>query len=199
MQRKKMGVFVDAGGALDSGDAHNSRSCSILGDSTYRAKQRESPIGAHLVSSRHGYTHHGNYAGQGMVLHYAGLSRTSDSGAVAEVTMAQFSGGRTIGTMDYTDSNHSSGEIVGRARSRIGENRYHVLKNNCEHFCNWCISGRSSSPQVERSLTTLLLAQAVMSIGTHRFPRLLESLRSMVLRGRVAALGLAAYRRVAAG
>src|SRR5262249_10164548 len=24
-----------------------------------------------------------------------------------------------------------------RARSRLGGRRYHLLRNNCEHFCNW--------------------------------------------------------------
>lgn len=31
----------------------------------------EPPVGAHLVTPRRGYTHHGNYAGDGSVLHYA--------------------------------------------------------------------------------------------------------------------------------
>jgi hypothetical protein len=41
-------------------------------------------------------------------------------------------------------------EIVRRARLRLGENDYRLLSNNCEHFCNWCISGISRSPQVAR-------------------------------------------------
>jgi hypothetical protein len=118
---------------------------------------------------------------------------------VEAATMAQFSAGRAIGTLEHSDSSYSPQEIVERARSRIGENSYHILRNNCEHFCNWCISGRSSSPQVERSLTHRLLALAVLAVGAHRVPQLLEPLRSMVLRGHGAGPDLAGYRHAATG
>jgi hypothetical protein len=39
--------------------------------------------------------------------------------------------------------------VVHRARSRLGEDRYHVLRNNCEHFCEWCVRGQHRSYQVE--------------------------------------------------
>jgi hypothetical protein len=38
----------------------------------------------------------------------------------------------------------------GDHRSRLGENDYRLLTNNCEHFCNWCLSGVSLSAQVAR-------------------------------------------------
>jgi hypothetical protein len=40
-------------------------------------------------------------------------------------------------------------DIVRRARSRLGERCYDVLRNNCEHFCNWCQVGESRSTQVD--------------------------------------------------
>jgi hypothetical protein len=42
--------------------------------------------------------------------------------------------------------------VVLRARSRLGENRYHIVRNNCEHFCEWCLSGVSRSRQLESLL-----------------------------------------------
>jgi hypothetical protein len=42
--------------------------------------------------------------------------------------------------------------VIRRARSRLGENRYRLLRNNCEHFCEWCVHGISRSLQVERVL-----------------------------------------------
>jgi ribosomal protein L37E len=39
--------------------------------------------------------------------------------------------------------------VVHRARSRLGEDSYHVLRNNCEHFCEWCASGQHRSYQIE--------------------------------------------------
>jgi hypothetical protein len=39
-------------------------------------------------------------------------------------------------------------ESVERAHSRLGEDWYNVLTNNCEHFVNWCINGLHNSEQV---------------------------------------------------
>jgi hypothetical protein len=47
-----------------------------------------------------------------------------------------------------------------RARSRLGENRYDIFRNNCEHFCEWCLSGVSRSRQLE-SLPARLGAAAI--------------------------------------
>jgi hypothetical protein len=44
-------------------------------------------------------------------------------------------------------------QVVERARSRLGENRYRLLTNNCEHFCTWCLYGESRSEQVHACLT----------------------------------------------
>lgn len=114
--------------------------------------------GTHLVTSRCGYMHHGIYVGRGMVVHYPGLSGFLRSGPVEEVTMFRFSMGRAVWIIEYSESKYSPQEIVLRARSRLGENEYQVLRNNCEHFCNWCISGRSSSTQVESPLASTLRA-----------------------------------------
>ena len=34
----------------------------------------EPPIGAHLITSRKGYNHHGLYIGRGKVIHYSGMA-----------------------------------------------------------------------------------------------------------------------------
>jgi len=31
----------------------------------------------------------------------------------------------------------------------MGEDRYRLLTNNCEHFCEWCLRGTARSFQVE--------------------------------------------------
>ena len=38
---------------------------------------------------------------------------------------------------------------VERARSRLGEDRYRLWSNNCEHFVHWCLTGSARSRQVE--------------------------------------------------
>ena len=144
-------------------------------------------LGTHLVTSRRGYTHHGIYVGRGMVVHYAGLSRFLHSGPVEEVTISRFSMGRAVRIVGNCESTYSPHEIVLRARSRLGENEYHVLRNNCEHFCNWCISGRSRSRQVERPLAIALRALVAAANCANRLPFMVGSLRAMV--GRVVPAG----------
>lgn len=106
--------------------------------------------GTHLVVVRRGYRHHGVYSGGGHVIHYAGLIRYR-SGRVEEISLAEFVGNRTV-HVDAAPDEARGRDIVRRARSRIGECRYDLLNNNCEHFCNWCLLGESRSQQVE-SLT----------------------------------------------
>lgn len=43
---------------------------------------------------------------------------------------------------------YSPDETIERARSRLGENKYSLLFNNCEHFAIWCKTGISESHQI---------------------------------------------------
>jgi hypothetical protein len=108
--------------------------------------------GAHLVSQRRGYVHHGIYVGDGRVVHYGGLSRSWRRGPVEEVTLERFAAGRPVMARPPAASRFGSDEIVARARSRIGEDRYRIASNNCEHFCAWCIHGEPRSEQIEQLL-----------------------------------------------
>jgi hypothetical protein len=109
--------------------------------------------GAHLVTPRRGYTHHGIYAGNGRVVHYAGWSRAAwTCRPVEEVSLEQFAGGRAVGALDNSRATFAPEQVVARARSRLGEDRYRITTNNCEHFCDWCRTGQGRSPQVERLL-----------------------------------------------
>jgi hypothetical protein len=115
------------------------------------ATDEEPPAGAHIISPRRGYLHHGIYVGDERVVHYAGLSHGFSHGPVEEVSLAQFARGRGIWTR-WRPPAFDQAEIVRRARSRVGEDRYRILQNNCEHFCEWCVHGESRSYQVERLL-----------------------------------------------
>jgi hypothetical protein len=114
------------------------------------------PTGAHLVTPRGWYEHHGIYAGDGRVVHYAGYCHGLHTGPVEEVGLEQFCVGQGFAVRAHVGSSYTPTEVVERARSRIGERRYDLLANNCEHFCEWAIMGRSSSVQVERFLTSPL-------------------------------------------
>jgi hypothetical protein len=110
---------------------------------------REPPLGAHLMTPRRGYTHHGIYVGRGRVVQYGGLSHGLRRGPVEEVALLQFARGRPIWLRLEEPRQFDRDEVVHRARARLGEDRYNVLTNNCEHFCEWCVRGEPRSHQVE--------------------------------------------------
>ncbi|HZZ13662.1 MAG TPA: lecithin retinol acyltransferase family protein [Paraburkholderia sp.] len=106
------------------------------------------PIGAHLVTQRRGYEHHGIYVGNGRVVHYAGFATSSQRGPVEEVELERFAAGHPLTIRATPCARYIGEEAVRRARSRLGENQYRLLTNNCEHFCAWCLLGESRSEQV---------------------------------------------------
>ena len=127
----------------------------------------EPPLGAHLITPRRGFLHHGIYVGACKVIHYAGLSQGLRRGPVEEVSLARFARGHSVWVRQHASSAFDLLEIVRRARSRLGENGYRLLTNNCEHFCEWCLRGVPRSLQVEelgapvRAMLTLLRRTAV--------------------------------------
>ncbi|MGE8331703.1 MAG: lecithin retinol acyltransferase family protein [Paraburkholderia nemoris] len=111
------------------------------------------PIGAHLVTQRRGYEHHGIYVGNGRVVHYAGFASSAHRGPVEEVELTRFAAGHPLKIRSTPSARYVGDEAVRRARSRLGENHYRLLTNNCEHFCAWCLLGESRSEQVHCCLT----------------------------------------------
>ncbi|AXF05841.1 lecithin retinol acyltransferase family protein [Paraburkholderia hospita] len=114
--------------------------------------------GSHIVARRSAYDHHGIYVGNGRVVHYAGLCRSLHRGPVEETTIECFASGHEIAVMPNPMARYDGADAVRRARSRLGENRYRLLSNNCEHFCNWCLYGESRSEQVEACFAHPMLA-----------------------------------------
>jgi Lecithin retinol acyltransferase len=109
----------------------------------------EPPLASHLVSPRALYSHHGIYAGNGRVIHYAGLAHGLRRGPVEVVSLEDFAHGRGI-RVRHDATRFDRGEVLERARSRLGERRYRVLTNNCEHFCAWALRGESHSKLADR-------------------------------------------------
>ena len=109
----------------------------------------EPPFAAHLVSRRAFYEHHGIYVGSGRVIHYAGLTNRQWRGPVEEVPIADFANGHPV-CIRHDQRLFTCAEVVTRARSRLGERRYRILTNNCEHFCAWVLREDLRSAQVEQ-------------------------------------------------
>ncbi|REG45506.1 lecithin:retinol acyltransferase [Paraburkholderia sp. BL6669N2] len=109
--------------------------------------------GTHLVTRRRGYLHHGIYAGDGQVIHYIGFKGFLRCGPIEMTSLTCFANGHGISVETEQQASFVGTEIVRRAVSRVGEDKYHLLTNNCEHFCSWCIFGESHSHQVAALLS----------------------------------------------
>lgn len=126
----------------------------------------EPPVGSHLVTPRLGFAHHGIYVGRHRVVHYGVLAYQLSRGPVEEVSLARFAQGRAVWIRFHPAVTFAPQEVIRRARSRIGEDRYRLLSNNCEHFCEWCLRDEHRSYQIERLLhlpqrLTRLLSEAL--------------------------------------
>jgi hypothetical protein len=122
------------------------------GDDPLFHQHGEPSLGSHLVTPRRGYTHHGIYVGAGRVVHYSGSAHGFRRGPVEEVPLPHFARGRAVRVRVHVAPRFDREQIVRRARARVGENCYRLLNNNCEHFCEWCVHGRSRSLQVAACL-----------------------------------------------
>jgi hypothetical protein len=90
------------------------------------------------------YEHHGIDCGDGTVIHY---SKSGDEAVIARTPYELFSWGKPVFVKHYTTS-YVPDVVVARAESRLGERQYNLLSNNCEHFANWCKTGRNESYQL---------------------------------------------------
>jgi hypothetical protein len=104
------------------------------------------------------------------------LAGNSEATGVEEVPFAHFARGQRIWVRSAAPSEFDAREVVCLARSRVGEDRYRLLTNNCEHFCEWCLHGMARSFQVEAWLARLRLTLlATKSSCTEAAAELLRS------------------------
>ena len=106
--------------------------------------------GDHLVTPRTGYSHHGIYIGNNEVIHYSGGSTGLNKGTVCVTSLSGFQYGESVRIKYHEERAFEADDTVARAYSRLGEDEYSLLSNNCEHFATWCIHGIPISEQVKR-------------------------------------------------
>ena len=114
--------------------------------------------GDHLyVRRRRRYSHHGIDCGDGSVIHYVGPRARLRH--VVRTPFEEFAAEDEVLVRTYAQR-LSPDETVRHAESRLGSAGYHLVRNNCEHFAEWCCTGRATSAQVRR---WLLGAQAAVA------------------------------------
>lgn len=111
-------------------------------------------LSAHLVTYRLGYSHHGIFVGGNQVIHYTGKTGYAE---VVISTLNEFCKDDEVEVKENIFDAFTAEEIVARAYSRLGEQDYNLIFNNCEHFANWCIYGIAASSQVNNLALSALL------------------------------------------
>ena len=105
------------------------------------------PAADHLqVPRQHGlFNHHGIDLGDGTVAHYL------EGREILRSSTDEFSQGQPLSVIEHADASPVR-VTLQRAMSRIGEQNYNLLFNNCEHFATWCKTGRHRSGQIDSVL-----------------------------------------------
>ena len=129
-------------------------------------------LGTHLQVKRTGYTHHGIYVGNGCVVHYSGFAEMFKKGKIELTSIDDFIGeAKDLYRVKYPAKCEvfSDDEICERALSRLNENNYNLITNNCEHFATWCVTGVEKSEQVEsvKNMTTTVIVSANVIKAMH--------------------------------
>ena len=98
------------------------------------------------VPRQHGlFHHHGIDLGDGTVAHYL------EGREILRSSTDDFSQGQPLTVIAHADASPTR-VTLQRAMSRIGEQNYNLLFNNCEHFATWCKTGRHRSGQIDSTL-----------------------------------------------
>src|SRR5262245_61044697 len=136
----------------------------------------EPPVGTHLVTPAFGFAHHGIYAGNGRVIHYGALMYDIIRKPVEEVSFETFAENRPVFAVEHAESCLEATLVIHRARSRLGEKRYRLFTNNCEHFVEWCLHDTSRSFQAETALAYPRLVAERIDATVVRFVRRLAAI-----------------------
>ena len=119
--------------------------------------EKQPVYGDQIRVNRGFYSHHGIYASDESVFHFAppGATEVLDPSAarIIETSLEEFLKGGVLEVRCYTEEEKkrkkSPKEIIACAKSHLGEGGYDIVSNNCEHFSNLCAFGTKESNQVE--------------------------------------------------
>ncbi len=113
--------------------------------------------GAQLRVKRSFYYHHGIFTGDSVVHFGEGDPQAdmfnSENNIVHETSLEDFLNGGSLQVRVYGEEEKvllkSPDAIVETARGMLGEGGYHFVRNNCEHFSNYCAFSQKYSRQAD--------------------------------------------------
>lgn len=125
--------------------------------------------GDHVAVRRpEGYVHHGIYLGEGRVAHFSdetGFSGKRHARVVEGGLEAFLGGGRLLRRRHWRG--YPREVVLARAhavlRGYVEWKRYHLFRNNCEHFATFCAAPRVRSVQVQQVAGAALVATTAMA------------------------------------
>ena len=100
------------------------------------------------------YSHHGIYAGAGVVIHYKGAEKEKRDPAVIITDLYNFLNGGRLRRRNYKERLPYS-ESLRIAREHLSKKGYSLRVNNCEHFATYCATGKRKSKQVRRAMGSI--------------------------------------------
>jgi len=111
--------------------------------------------GDHIYVRRLVYSHHGIYAEDGTVIHYAGEEKEKKYPLIRETDIEAFLKGGKLKRRNYKKRLPPS-ETLSLAIKHLSDNRYSLAFNNCEHFATYCATGKRKSRQLREAVGGLL-------------------------------------------
>lgn len=126
-------------------------------------EEKQPVFGDQIRVNRGLYSHHGIYASDDCVIHFAAKNASNEldpkAARIITTSLTEFLRGGVCEVRAYTKEELSKKrkpqEIVKYALSQLGQGGYNLVSNNCEHFSNECAFGEKISNQVNSILKML--------------------------------------------
>ena len=112
--------------------------------------------GDHIRVKSNQLYHHGIYLGDEEVIQFGGpfdMFVNPDTIVVERVHIEKFLNGGFLEVKEFDRKEkklkRNPDEIIETALSMLGTGGYDLLRNNCEHFVNYCVFGIKKSSQID--------------------------------------------------
>ena len=114
-------------------------------------------FGDHIRVSRGLYSHHGIYASDDCIIHFAsnevGHETDPEYASICITDLASFQKEGSIEVREFSQEEllvkRSPQDTINYAFTKLGEKGYDLINNNCEHFANLCLFDKKVSSQVD--------------------------------------------------
>jgi hypothetical protein len=121
-----------------------------------------------------GFWHHGILSRDGAtVVHYAGMDgvKSLTNARIMRTPLSDFQTdpSRSVHTVVYDPALHATlyapRDVEARAEERLGHAQYHLVRDNCESFARWCVTGREVSQQSTGAVLGVIVGGASLLCG----------------------------------